>query len=85
MTRQFILPLAEELIVDIGLRMLNPRELYRAQGFPDGYIIERGHDGRVFTKSAQVRMVGNSVSPQPAAALLGENHAPRIEQTRAAA
>ena len=73
------------VIVDIGLRMLTPRELYRAQGFPDGYIIERGHDGRTFSKSAQVRMVGNSVSPQPAAALLGENHAPRIEQTRAAA
>ena len=73
------------VIVDIGLRMLTPRELYRAQGFPDDYIIERGHDGRTFSKSAQVRMVGNSVSPEPAAALLAENHAPRIEQTRAAA
>lgn len=33
------------MIVDIRLRMLKPRELYRVQGFPDGYIIERGHNG----------------------------------------
>ena len=54
------------VIVDIGLRMLTPRELYSCQGFPANYIIERGHDGRAFTKEAQVRMVGNSVSPLPA-------------------
>lgn len=51
------------VIVDIRLRMLTPRELYRAQGFPDNYIIERGHDGRVFTLSEQVNMCGNSVGP----------------------
>lgn len=61
------------LIVDIGLRMLTPRELYRAQGFPADYQIEVGHDGRRFPKSAQVRMVGNSVSPPPAAALIAAN------------
>lgn len=61
------------LIVDIGLRMLTPRELYRAQGFPPEYQIEVGHDGRRFPKSAQVRMVGNSVSPPPAAALIAAN------------
>jgi DNA (cytosine-5)-methyltransferase 1 len=61
------------VIVDIGLRMLTPRELYRAQGFPPEYQIEVGHDGRRFTKSAQVRMVGNSVSPPPAAAIIGAN------------
>jgi DNA (cytosine-5)-methyltransferase 1 len=61
------------LIVDIGLRMLTPRELYRAQGFPTDYQIEVGHDGRRFPKSAQVRMVGNSVSPPPAAALIAAN------------
>lgn len=61
------------VIVDIGQRMFVPRELYRAQGFPDSYIIERGHDGRKFSKSAQVRMVGNSVSPPPAAALIRAN------------
>lgn len=61
------------VIVDIGLRMLQPRELYRAQGFPDWYVIDRGHDGRRFSKSAQVRMVGNSVSPAPMAALIAAN------------
>jgi len=61
------------LIVDIGLRMLAPRELYRAQGIPPEYQIEVGHDGRRFPKSTQVRMVGNSVSPPPAAALIAAN------------
>ncbi|MBI3146349.1 MAG: DNA cytosine methyltransferase [Pseudogulbenkiania sp.] len=54
------------VIVDIFLRMLTPPELYGCQGFPRHYIIDRGHDGRVFSKSAQVRMVGNSVSPEQA-------------------
>lgn len=61
------------LIVDIGLRMLEPQELYAAQGFPNDYIITHGHDGRKFSKSAQVRMVGNSVSPPVAAALVAAN------------
>ena len=61
------------VIVDIGLRMLAPRELYNCQGFPPDYIITYGHDGRVFSKSAQVRMVGNSVSPPPAIALIRAN------------
>ena len=62
-------------IVDIGMRMLSPRELFRAQGFPDEYIIERGRDPQTgaevkLTKTAQVRMCGNSVSPPPAEALV---------------
>lgn len=61
------------VIVDIKLRMLTPAELYRLQGFPTSYIIDRGHDGRIFTKSQQVHMVGNSVSPPPAIALIGCN------------
>lgn len=61
------------VIVDIGLRMLDPRELFRAQDFPDSYIIDRGHDGRRFTKSAQVRMVGNSVDPLTAVGFLRLN------------
>lgn len=61
------------VVVDIHLRMLTPRELYRLQGFPDNYIIDRGHDGRIFTKTAQVHMVGNSVSPPPAVALIAAN------------
>ncbi|WP_328716780.1 DNA cytosine methyltransferase [Halomonas elongata] len=61
------------VIVDIALRMLKPRELYRAQGFPDSYIIDRGHDGRKFTLTAQTRMCGNSVSPLPMAAIARAN------------
>ena len=61
------------VIVDIRLRMLTPAELYDLQGFPRDYIITHGHDGRVFTKSQQVHMVGNSVSPPPAVALIRAN------------
>lgn len=62
------------VIVDIKLRMLEPKELYSAQGFGPHYIFTHGHDGRKFSKSAQVRMCGNSVSPYPAAALFAECH-----------
>lgn len=61
-------------IVDIGLRMLSPRELYRAQGFPDSYIIDRTADGRPITKTAQVRMCGNSVCPPLAQAIVAANY-----------
>ncbi|EMC3958136.1 TPA: DNA cytosine methyltransferase [Pseudomonas aeruginosa] len=61
------------VIVDIRLRMLKPRELYRAQGFPESYIISHGHDGRVFTLSQQVFMCGNSVSPNTMAAYARAN------------
>lgn len=61
-------------IVDIGLRMLAPRELYRAQGFPDSYQIDRGADGRPLTKTAQVRMCGNSVCPPLARAIVAANY-----------
>lgn len=61
------------VIVDIGLRMLKPHELYRAQGFPPGYIHDRTADGRPLTVSAQVRMVGNSVSPPPLCAVARAN------------
>lgn len=60
-------------ITDIALRMLQPRELYAAQGFPPGYVFNRGKDGRRLTKSAQVRMCGNSVSPPQVAALVRTN------------
>jgi len=58
------------LIVDIKLRMLKPKELYSAQGFGKDYIFTHGHDGRRFSVAEQVRMVGNSVSPNTAAALI---------------
>lgn len=61
-------------IVDIGLRMLTPRELFRAQGFDDNYQIDRGGDGRVLTKTAQVRMCGNSVCPPMARAYVAANY-----------
>lgn len=61
-------------IVDIGLRMLTPRELYRAQGFPDSYIIDRTADGSPITKTAQVRMCGNSVCPPLAQAIVAANY-----------
>lgn len=60
-------------IVDIGLRMLTPRELYRAQGFPEDYQIDVTHEGKRLSKAAQVRMCGNSVSPPIAAALVAAN------------
>lgn len=62
-------------IADIGMRMLQPRELYRAQGFPDSYQIDRGADGRALSKAAQVRMCGNSVCPPVATALVRANFA----------
>lgn len=61
------------VVVDIGLRMLKPHELYRAQGFPVGYIIDRTANGTPLTTSAAVRMVGNSVSPPPLRALAEAN------------
>ncbi|WP_321833262.1 DNA cytosine methyltransferase [Pseudomonas kulmbachensis] len=61
------------VIVDICLRMLQPAELYKAQGFPPDYIISRGADGKPFTKTQQVHMCGNSVSPPPMAALARAN------------
>jgi DNA (cytosine-5)-methyltransferase 1 len=72
------------VIVDIGLRMLKPRELYRAQGFPADYIIDRTADGTPLSISAAVRMVGNSVSPPPLAALARANLDP-VEHRQAVA
>lgn len=70
---------AEYAIVDIGMRMLQPRELFRAQGFPDDYVIDplvMGPDGvepRVLTKTAQIRACGNAVPPAFVAAILRAN------------
>lgn len=50
-------------IMDIGMRMLEPRELFNAQGFPPDYIIDAGDNGKRYPKSAQVARCGNSVSP----------------------
>lgn len=60
-------------IVDIGMRMLEPHELYAAQGFPTNYIHDRTATGKRLSKAAQVRMCGNSVCPPVAAALVRAN------------
>ncbi|MBH3374279.1 DNA cytosine methyltransferase [Pseudomonas juntendi] len=73
------------VIVDICLRMLQPHELYRAQGFPASYIIDKGADGKMFTKTEQVHMCGNSVSPPPMAALASANDPWRVSRQHSAA
>ncbi|WP_301361881.1 DNA cytosine methyltransferase [Stutzerimonas nitrititolerans] len=60
-------------IVDIGMRMLEPHELFAAQGFPADYIHDRTAGGKKLSKAAQVRMCGNSVCPPVAAALVKAN------------
>lgn len=73
------------VIVDICLRMLQPAELYKAQGFPADYIISHGADGKPFTKTQQVHMCGNSVSPPPMAALARANDPWRAIERQAVA
>lgn len=60
-------------IVDIGMRMLEPHELFAAQGFPAGYVIAHDANGKKFTKTAQVARCGNSVPPPMSAALVRAN------------
>ena len=60
-------------IVDIGMRMLQPHELYRAQGFPDWYIIDRDYRGVKYPKDKQVARCGNAVPPPFAEALVRAN------------
>lgn len=60
-------------IVDIGLRMLEPRELYGCQGFPDDYIIDRDYTGKTYPRSEQVKRCGNAVCPPIPAALVKAN------------
>lgn len=60
-------------MADIGLRMLTPRELYRANGFPDDYIIDRDYTGKEYGKAKQVARCGNAVPPPFATALVRAN------------
>ena len=90
-------------IADIGMRMFAPRELYRAQGFPEDYVIHQvpdirktllqGHgvtlaqaraDWIALTKTAQIRMCGNSVCPPVARALVAANYVARRRVLEAA-
>jgi DNA (cytosine-5)-methyltransferase 1 len=73
------------VISDIGMRMLVPRELFRAQGFPDTYQIDvRSRWRGDLTKTAQVRMAGNSVCPPLAAAIIAANVSATSSKTEAA-
>lgn len=60
-------------IVDIGLRMLEPKELYGCQGFPDDYIIDHDYTGKTYPRSEQVKRCGNAVCPPIPAALVKAN------------
>lgn len=71
-------------IVDIGMRMLQPHELYRAQGFPEWYIIDQDYTGKKYPKDKQVARCGNAVPPPFAEALVRAN-LPELCMVRAAA
>lgn len=60
-------------IADIGLRMLSPRELYNAMGFPPDYIIDRDYLGNEYGRTKQVARCGNAVCPPVASALVRAN------------
>lgn len=60
-------------IVDIGMRMLQPHELFKAQGFPQNYIIDKDYTGKVYPKTEQVARCGNAVPPPFADALVRAN------------
>lgn len=60
-------------IVDIGMRMLQPHELYAAQGFPSWYIIDQDYSGKKYAKDKQVARCGNAVPPPFAEALVRAN------------
>lgn len=63
----------EYIIADIRMRMLQPKELFKAQGFPDDYIIDRDYEGNEYSKSKQVARCGNAVTPPVATALVRAN------------
>ncbi len=72
-------------IVDIAMRMLQPAELYRAQGFPEWYIIDQDYRGKRYSKAAQVARCGNAVPPPFAEALVRANLPELCSQKDAAA
>ena len=61
------------MIADIGMRMLEPRELYGCQGFPEDYIIDHDSSGKKYPRSEQVKRCGNAVCPPIPAALVRAN------------
>ncbi|HHT0341661.1 TPA: DNA cytosine methyltransferase [Klebsiella variicola subsp. variicola] len=71
-------------IVDIGMRMLQPHELYRAQGFPEWYIIDQDYRGVKYAKDKQVARCGNAVPPPFAEALVRANLSGMCQECEAA-
>jgi DNA (cytosine-5)-methyltransferase 1 len=63
----------QHAIADIGYRMLVPRELFNAQGFPPDFVIDPEFEGAPLTKTAQIELVGNSVSPPVAREIVAAN------------
>jgi DNA (cytosine-5)-methyltransferase 1 len=72
-------------IVDIGMRMLEPHELFAAQGFPNDYLISHDSNGKKLSKAKQVARCGNAVCPPVAQALVGANIGTKEQQRRFAA
>lgn len=73
----------EYQIIDIGMRMLTPRELFRAHSFPEDYIIDPLHEGKRLTKTDQVAKVGNSVARRVYAAVLQANVGEALQEATA--
>ena len=73
------------IITDIRMRMLTPRELFRAQGFPENYIIDHDSEGRPYPKSKQVARCGNAVTPPVPCALVRANLPEMCKEERATA
>lgn len=78
-------PVLAEYRIDILYRMLVERELFNAQGFPPDYVIDRTASGKRITRAQAIRMVGNSVSPPPLAAIARANLNTALHSVRGAA
>lgn len=72
------------IVVDIGMRFLDPTELFPAQGFPEDYIIDRDYTGKKYPKTKQIARCGNSVCPPLAKALTEANLSELCQKTLAA-
>jgi len=79
-----LVTIGEHVVVDMGMRMLTPRELARAQGFPDNYILAAPYQGGTLSESDQRHKLGNSVCPPVAQALVAANYRPQSRSTERA-
>jgi len=74
--REFV-TVGQWVVIDIGMRMLTPRELARAQGFSDSYVLAAPYNGKTLTETDQRHKIGNSVCPAMAASLFMANYRPK--------